>query len=153
MERLDLLEELLKEKRRSTMAHIQYISTAREYAPGKELFMREVHFLSSVNSEIGSTGSEIAEKLEVTLGAISQLATRLEKKGLIIRSKSASDKRQTLFTLTEKGREIQSKHIEYDKKCFNEINNSFKDFDNDKLNMIIEYEKLFRDILRRNGEK
>jgi DNA-binding MarR family transcriptional regulator len=47
--------------------------------------------------------SEVAKKLDVTLGAMTHHINSFEKQGLVIRSDSPNDRRVTLINLSEKG--------------------------------------------------
>ena len=52
------------------------------------------------------------------MGAASQMATKLEKKGLILRSSDPEDRRRTIVRLTEKGILLYQRHMEYDKRAW-----------------------------------
>ncbi|MFR4625955.1 MAG: MarR family transcriptional regulator [Dorea formicigenerans] len=57
--------------------------TDREYVKGHKLYLREMHFLLFVGISKELTMSEIAEKMNITQGAATQIAGRLLKKKLI----------------------------------------------------------------------
>lgn len=98
--RLDLIYELLHQKAATARAYMQYIDSDREYVAGDKLYMREAHFVMAIGPGKGKTMSEIAQELDVTQGAVSQTAARLEKKGYIQRQKCPSNYRQTIAMLT-----------------------------------------------------
>lgn len=54
--------------------------------------------------------SELAARLGVTKGAITQLIDRLEAKELVMRSPHPSDSRSSLLSLTEIGKEAYKAH-------------------------------------------
>ena len=78
MERWKRIQALMEAKRRGMEAHERYLNQARSYAPGEELYMREMHFVMAVGPSQSPTMSEIAKRLDVTHGAVSQIAARLE---------------------------------------------------------------------------
>ncbi len=145
MDRTALVAQLVNEKHRATVAHMTYLSNPREYAPGKELYMREVHFLMAVSPEESTTASELAAALDVTLGAVSQMAARLEGKGFITRTKDSKDKRQTLVTLTDTGRALRERHQAYDNACFEEISALLSRYSDEDIKALIAAEKLFQE--------
>lgn len=112
--------------------------------------MREVHFLMEVSPTEGSTASELAAALDVTQGAVSQLAARLEQKGLILRTKASPDKRKTLITLTESGLDLHRRHQAYDRERFVHFSQIMSDYDTEALNKLIEFERTFRQALSTN---
>ena len=113
-------------------------------APGQKLYMREVHFVMAVGPGEGRTMSELARILEVTRGAVSQLAARMEKKGYICRVKAAEDKRRTLTCLTEQGRALYREHLAYDRANYQQVSQLLGDFSNEELERIRDYERRVR---------
>lgn len=100
--RLELIHDLLHQKAATARTFVQYIDSDREYIEGDKLYMREAHFVMAIGPGEGRTMSEIAQIMNVTQGAVSQTAARLEKKGYIRREKSTVNRRQTIALLTEK---------------------------------------------------
>lgn len=140
--RLDLIYELMHQKAATARAYMQYIDSDREYVTGDKLYMREAHFLIAIGPGEGKTMSEIAQELDVTQGAVSQTAARLEKKGYIQRQKCPSNRRLTIARLTEKGEAFYAEHRKYDKKTFVLLDRlCFSQYSDEALRMLIDYEK------------
>lgn len=148
MERMELIKRYLEEKHTTTLVHEQYLSTQREYAPGTSLYMREVHFIVAADPEKPVSISYLAKQLNVTLGAASQMASRLEKKGYITRFTDPENRRRTLVELTEDGRRLYRQHCEYDSKRLALLSEMYASFSNDELQRLIEAEKIFQRGLR-----
>lgn len=141
--RLKLIYEIMAEKSRSAQAFIQYMNANREYGQGSILHMREAHFIVAVEPGEGITMSEIAEKLLVTLGAVSQIAGRLEKKGYILRKRASNNHRQIVAMLTPKGEAFYQQHLQYDSVQFATLDaNYFSRFTEEQLCLIRDYEAL-----------
>ena len=68
------------------------------------------------------TQKVLQEKLDIQPGSMSEIAAKLERKGLLVREKDNSDKRNILLSLTEAGRE------DVEKFC-RQVKHHFKDFD------------------------
>lgn len=141
MERIDLVKSLLLERRTAARSVRKVMEREREYLPGHSLAMQEAHFISSIGDE-GITGTEVASRLATSLSAVSQIANRLEKRGYITRSKAHSDKRQTLFFLTDLGRELKKAHDEFDSRAYERISQRLSAYSEEELLYLIEYEKL-----------
>lgn len=56
--------------------------------------------------------SELATRLGVTKGAVTQLIVRLEAKGLVTRTPHPTDSRAIVISLTDKGKEAYTAHEE-----------------------------------------
>lgn len=68
--------------------------------------------LQKINSKGRMTVSEVAEKLSVSLSAITALVDRLVQAGLVVRSRDEQDRRLVWLEATDQGREILGKCIE-----------------------------------------
>lgn len=146
--RLNLIYKLLHQKAATARTYVQYIDSDREYVAGDKLFMREAHFVMAIGPGEGRTMSEIAQKLDVTQGAVSQTAARLEKKGYIQRLKYPANRRQTIAVLTEKGERFYTEHEKYDRQTFSDADRIFfHKFSDDQLRLLIEYETAMQDML------
>lgn len=142
-ERLNLIYQILGQKAVSSRNFVQYMTSARQYHGEDQLHMREAHFIVQVGPGEGLTMSEIASAMAVTLGAVSQTASRLEKKGYIVRETDPSNRRQIRATLTEKGVEFYHSHLAYDSAKFAKLDDNFlSQFSTEELKRILDYEKL-----------
>lgn len=148
MDRISLLKVFLDEKHMTTIVHEHYLNTLREYAPGTDLYMREMHFLMAADPDEAVSITELANKLEVTLGAASQMATKLEKKGLILRFPDPKDRRRTIVRLTDKGIQLYQRHTEYDKRSLELMSDIFYEFSDEDMERLIHAEQLFRKALQ-----
>ena len=61
--------------------------------------------LMRLNSHGKTTQKELQDVLEISSGALSEILQKMEDSGLILRTKSAEDKRQVDLSLTPHGRE------------------------------------------------
>jgi len=146
MDRLTLIQKLLREHTATSSATLNYFENPRKYAEDDSLYMREVHFVVEVGSMENPTMSEMAARLNVTQGAVTQMATRLEKKGYVLRSKDTQDKRVTTITLTEKGRILCREHVAFDRGVHMEFSEKLKEFSEAELERLIHYETLMREM-------
>lgn len=65
--------------------------------------------------------SELASRLGVTKGAITQLVARLSAKNLIHRTQHPSDSRGSLISLTRKGQEALTAHEELHLRFYDQL--------------------------------
>lgn len=140
MERIELVKTLLLERRTAARSIRKVLECEREYLPGHSLAMQEAHFISAIGDS-GATGTEVANQLKTSLSAVSQIASRLEKKGYITRSKAHGDKRQTLFFLTDLGIALKKAHDAFDSVTYEKISQRLSIYSEEELLYLIEYEK------------
>lgn len=146
MDRLALIQRILREHSVTSVATVNFYEKPHKYAQNDSLYMREVHFIVEIGSMKSPTMSEVANRLNVTQGAVTQMATRLENKGYVIRQKDIQDKRVTTISLTEKGKILCEEHIAFDKKEHANLSEILKDFSDEELEKLIRYEKIMWEI-------
>lgn len=149
LDRLALVQEILRAHNVTSVATVNFFEKPHKYTEDDSLYMREVHFVVEVGSMESPTMSEVANRLNVTQGAVTQMATRLENKGYVIRQKDTQDKRVTTISLTEKGRILCDEHIAYDQKEFAFVSERLHEFSNEELEKLIRYEKVMWELFTR----
>ncbi len=147
MKNLDLTKELIVATRNATLDYYDYMYTDHDSFNGQKLFLREIHFLSFIGESGELTMSEVAEKMNITQGAATQIATRLIKKNLIRKEKHPSDKRFFVISLTTEGEQAYSEIREYDKKRNEELAVCLDSyFTEEDIKLILKYENLIQDV-------
>jgi DNA-binding MarR family transcriptional regulator len=68
------------------------------------LYPSEVHLMQVISEESGLSAGEMAQRLGITVGAVSQTLARLEKKGMIRKTKDPSLKNKLTATFTKSGK-------------------------------------------------
>lgn len=123
---------------------MKYTRTSRNYGNDDILYMREAHFIMAVGPGNGKAISEITAEMGVTPGAVSQIASRLEKKGYILRRRSTENYRQIIVSLTPQGEQAYRKHDQYDLEHFATLDDDLcSQFSEAELRKFCEYEKAF----------
>ena len=82
----------------------------RTFGSAGSLTPSEIHTIDAIGTENGIIMSELAERLGVTKGAVTQLVKRLEAKDLIIRTSHPVDSRSVILSLTNKGKIAYEAH-------------------------------------------
>lgn len=72
---------------------------------GISLFPSEIHLLLVIKNDISTNATEIAKQLHLTKGAVSQTLTRLEKKGVIAKTKDPYNKNELTVSITDFGKQ------------------------------------------------
>ena len=85
--------------------------------------------------------SDVAQALAVTQSAASQIASKLESKGYIVRTRDPKDRRIVRVSLTEKGEEFYREHVEFDSSEFSIFDEEFAaGYSDEDLEMLLDYE-------------
>lgn len=150
LKRIELVSKLLRACTEVVLAETAFLEHPRNYASDDSLFMREAHFIVAVGLEGNPTMSELAQRLGVTQGAVSQIAKRLENKGYIIRTRNPQDRRSTMISLTESGKSLCTEHISYDLGRHQEISDFLVEFSDQELSRFIYLEEKLCEIFTNN---
>ena len=70
---------------------------------GVELYPSEIHLMLHVADEQSTNLTRIAERLGITKGALSQTLARLERKGMLLKSKDPQAKNELTVSFTAQG--------------------------------------------------
>lgn len=104
----------------------------------------QYYVLMRIAEEGSKTSSELANCLGVSLPAVTNLTTKLEKKGYVERIMSVNDRRQNDLHLTEAGEAIVDRMTEKHITLFKAIQNAFSE--DEKLRLIEAYKKMIATI-------
>lgn len=96
------------------MLYSGYMAEQHNYGVGIPINMVEVHTLTAIEENPGITVSQLACMWQRTNSALSQTATKLEKKGYIIRRRDPNNARNVHLYATEEGTELSLAHKSYD---------------------------------------
>lgn len=75
----------------------------RKFGTEQELSHSEIHFVEIIGDNPDSSVTEIASRLEITKGAVSQTLKKLEQKGLSQKSQDPENLSRAMVSLTAKG--------------------------------------------------
>jgi DNA-binding MarR family transcriptional regulator len=81
----------------------------------------DMHIIEAIGIEEPRKMSDIAKRLNVTVGTLTTNMNSLEKKSYIVRERSSTDKRVVLVILTDKGRKAFFHHRDFHKKMIKSI--------------------------------
>ena len=90
--------------------------------------------IKELREQAGYSQSQLAKKLDVTVGTLTTNMNNLEEKEYILRERSKTDKRVVLVSLTNKGKKAFYHHRDFHKHMIQSI---VKDLDEDEMKVLI----------------
>ncbi|RVU55712.1 MarR family winged helix-turn-helix transcriptional regulator [Anaerosphaera multitolerans] len=96
------------------LTYYNYMNRRKDYGLGKPLTMVEVHILTDIGDNPGTTVTELAKKWKKTSSAISQTVRSLLKLNYIRRENSTTDGKVFFLYVTEEGADMVLAHKKYD---------------------------------------
>lgn len=102
-----------------------------------------IHLIDVIGKHPEYNATKIAEVLGNTKGAVSQMSTKLENKGLIVRKKSEAGDKDITFLLTESGQKVFDGHAKLHEELYQRLEEILNEFSNEDVDKI---KKAFRKI-------
>lgn len=94
--------------------YYDYENQPKDYGTGEMINMVEVHVLTAIYDQPEITVTQLAADFNRTKSAISQIVTKLVKKGLVIRQNHETNKKTILLLPTQEGKRLSRAHKKYD---------------------------------------
>jgi DNA-binding MarR family transcriptional regulator len=108
----------------------------RYYGTDVPLFYAEIHLIKAIKENEGIHITGLAQYLEVTKGAVSQMLMKLEKKGFIVKEKDPGNQSRFLLKLTPKGETAHLNHMRLHQEFDEIVNDILKDQDQAKIEFL-----------------
>lgn len=115
------------------------------------LTLGEIHLIESIGKHQDTNVTEISKIIGNTKGAVSQMAKKLEKKGLINKKKKGNNNKEIILELSERGKKIFLEHENLHDSLYKEILSSLNnqpleniEFIKDTLSVIEKHTKNYK---------
>lgn len=95
----------------------------RTFGEAGPLTPSEIHTIDAIGCDEGILMGQLADRLGVTKGAVTQIVTRLEAKGLVKRASHPEDFRSIVVSLSEQGKSAYRCHEELHINIYNQVIN------------------------------
>jgi DNA-binding MarR family transcriptional regulator len=89
------------------------IAQPRPFGTDDLLYSSEIHMIDVIGRQPGICVTGIAQKLDITKGAVPKIIRKLLKKNMIYRYQAPLNKKMVLFKLTDKGEIAFQAHVEF----------------------------------------
>ena len=86
----------------------------REYGTGVALHGGEIHTIQAIGETLGMNVTQLAERMGVTKGAVSQMVSKLVEKGMVRKARAQDNAKEVIVHLTELGQTGLRNHEKYD---------------------------------------
>lgn len=100
-----------------------------------DVSVNEAHTVDAIGIHLPKTMSQVASKLEITMGTLTVAINHLVKKGYVIKERNPKDRRVFMLSLTEKGKNLYNVHQSFH---FELVKNLILDLSDYEADMFIE---------------
>ncbi len=142
-----LIEQFMRITNTINNLHSENISFNESVA----LTLGEIHLIECIGKHEDTNVTEISKILGNTRGAVSQMAKKLEKKGLVNKKKKGNNNKEIILELSDEGEKIFLEHEKLHDSLYKEILSSLNnqsleniEFIKDTLNIIEKHTKNYK---------
>lgn len=124
-----------------------------DFGTGTMLYRSEIHMIDMIGKNNNINVTNLAARLGITKGAVSQSIDRLKKKGMVIKKLSPETENEVVLSLTEKGSQAYLEHINYHQKLYETLEGYLQDISSHEMKKILQLLQEFELYLdRKIGE-
>ena len=106
-----------------------------------------IHMIDMIEKHPDYKLTQIAEILDVTKGAISQMAQKLEQKGLIRKVEHPENEKNIYFQLTEAGRQVYDGHEKLHREMYSKLKKMLAPFNDQDAECVKQVLQILNDCL------
>ncbi len=85
----------------------------RSFGTSCLLYQSEIHLIDAIEPGEGIMASNLARKMGITNGAVTQMADKLVKKRLLVKQKRPGNRKEVYLTLTAEGETAYHSHLRF----------------------------------------
>jgi len=125
----------------------------RDFGTGDLLYPSEIHNIEIIGRNPGINVTNLAKKLGVTKGAVSQIVNKLERKNLVGKSRDSNNEKEVILKLQKKGEIAFKGHESFHAKFYSEIMNEVDDMTPEQVvffqNILVKIDKYLSTYMNR----
>jgi len=131
----DSIQNLTQRLMRIINKHSRIEKLPIQFGDTFDLTAREVHCIHAVGMQKGCNVKQVGETLGVTKSAASQMIGKLEKKGVLKKTKAADSNKELEVILTDSGWKAFEAHKEFHERHLQTLKARLEDFSDPQIAM------------------
>ena len=93
--------------------YVQLAATPKTYGTDMQFHRLDIHLIETIGASEGINVTELARKHGITKSAVSQAVRKIERRDLVRRYQRPDNKKEILFSLTERGKQAFRAHRDF----------------------------------------
>ena len=129
----------------------QLDSKPRKFGTENDLSGSEIHLIEVVGQSEGLSVTDLAKRLGITKGAVSQTLKRLEAKELIVKEVDPANTSRITVSLSTKGKVAYYSHLQWHEAMDGGFRDYFVNLPEDKIRFMDEFLSILEQFLKKRG--
>jgi len=127
----------------------EHESWVRDFGTGDLLHPSEIHTLQAVGDQEKVNITGLAKSLGITKSGVSQMVSKLEKKGLIKRWRKPGNEKEVLLKMTEKGEVAYEGHETLHRQIREIINEELDNYDDSNILLLVRFLSRIEELIEK----
>jgi DNA-binding MarR family transcriptional regulator len=106
-----------------------------DFGIGETLYPSEIHTIQAIGKSTGINVTALAQKLGITKGGVSQMISKLKKRGFINKVRSMENDKEVLLILTPKGQKAFDGHEKFHYDMYMDFVEYMSDINQEQIDM------------------
>jgi DNA-binding MarR family transcriptional regulator len=129
----------------------QLDSKPRKFGTETDLTGSEIHLVEVIGQNEGVSVTDMAKRLGITKGAISQTLKKLAEKGLVVKEVDPANTSRITVSLSTKGKVGYYSHLQWHEKMDGGFRDYFVHLPGDKIKFLEEFLSILEQFLKKRG--
>ncbi len=129
----------------------QLDSKPRKFGTENDLSGSEIHLIEVVGQNEGLSVTDLARRLGITKGAVSQTLKKLEAKGLVVKEVDPTNTSRMTVSLSTKGKVAFYSHLQWHETVDGGFRDYFVNLPEDKIRFMEEFLTILEQFLKKRG--
>jgi len=129
----------------------QLDSKPRKFGTENDLSGSEIHLIEVVGQSEGLSVTDLAKRLGITKGAVSQTLKRLEAKELIVKEIDPANTSRITVSLSTKGKVAYYSHLQWHEAMDGGFRDYFVNLPEDKIRFMDEFLSILEQFIKKRG--
>jgi DNA-binding MarR family transcriptional regulator len=129
----------------------QLDSQPRKFGTETDLTGSEIHLVEVIGQNEGLSVTDMAKRLGITKGAISQTLKKVEEKGLVVKEVDPANTSRITVSLSTKGKVGYYSHLQWHEKMDGGFRDYFVHLPEDKIKFLEEFLSILEQFLKKRG--
>lgn len=121
----------------------------KKFGTNQFLYQSEIHFIDAIGNSKEINASQLSSKLDITNGAVTQVAQKLLEKKLVEKYKKETNKKEVYFKLTEVGEIAYENHKAFHQELNDKVIKYLDGLSQEQINGILGLIDIAKDHLPR----
>jgi DNA-binding MarR family transcriptional regulator len=148
MDKKEIIREMIQECIKIVNAYSKFDSKPRDYGTGELLYLSELHMIQAIGSKRAETVTELSSNFSITKGGVSQIISRLEKKGYILKLRKPEYGKEVMLILTEKGIKAYDLHEQAHGRAIDKLVDQMSTLSDEKLDGVNDFFNVISEFLK-----